>query len=153
VDEAFLDVSSGSQIQIEVRHRGLDVIVSQSVFDVGCGKTSGKHVDRTGVAKAVHGIDDLEAFRRQGHSEVFSAEPIDAIAGEFLPSLIDKEALLIGRFWRWPESSDIELKELSGSGLQFYEAEAVAFAQDGEGFLLGVEVVQVKSGHFRGPGT
>jgi hypothetical protein len=105
------------------------------------------------MAKAVHGIDDLETFRRQGHGEVFSTESIDAVAGEFLPSLIDKEALLIGRFWRWPESSDIELKELSGSGLQFYEAEAVAFAQDGEGFLLGVEVVQVKSGDFRGPGT
>ena len=151
MDEAFLDVSSGSQIQIEVRHRGLDVIVSQSVFDVGCGKTSGKHVDRTGVAKAVHGIDDLETFRRQGHREVFSAEPIDAIAGEFLPSLIDKEALLIGRFWRWPESSDIELKELSGFGFQFYEAEAVAFAQDGESFLLVVEVIQVKRSDFAGP--
>jgi hypothetical protein len=131
----------------------LEVIMAQAVFDIGCRETSGKHIDRTGVAKAVHGIDRLEALRGQGYDEVFSAEPIDAVAGEFLTALIDKEALLIRRLWRWPKPRDVELKELSGFGLQFDEAEAVAFAEDGEGFLLGVEVVQVESGHFRGSGT
>ncbi len=134
VDEAFLDVSSESQIQIEVRHRGLDVIVSQAVFDVGCRVSPGEHVHGTGVAKAVHGMDDLEAFRRQGYREVFSTEPIDAVAGEFLTALIDKEALLKGRFWGRTESRDVELKELSGSGLQFDETEAVAFARGWRGF-------------------
>jgi hypothetical protein len=127
--------------------------MAQAVFDIGCGLAPGKHVDRAGMAKAVHGIDRSETFRGQGHREVFSAKAIDAVAGEFLTALIDEEALLIGWLWRWPESSDIELKELSGSGLQFYEAEAVAFSQDSEGFLLGVEVVQVKGGDFRGPGA
>ena len=75
------------------------------------------------------------------------------MAGEFLTALIDKEALLKGRLWGWPESRDVELKELSGFGLQLDEAEAVAFAEDGEGFLLKVEVVQVESGHFRGSGA
>jgi hypothetical protein len=153
VDEAFLDVSSESQIQVQVGHRGLDVIVTQAVFDVGCRVPPGEHMNGTGVSKAVHGIDDLEALRRQGHGEVFSTEPIDAVAGEFLTALIDKEALLKGRLWGGTESRDIELKELSGSGFQFYETEAVALSQDSEGFLLGVEVVQVKSGHFRGPGA
>jgi hypothetical protein len=105
------------------------------------------------MAKAVHGIDRSETFRGQGQSEVFSTESIDAVAGEFLTALIDEEALLKGWLWRWPESSDIELKELSGFGLQFDESEAVAFAEDSEGFLFGVEVVQVKGGHFRGPGA
>jgi len=85
--------------------------------------------------------------------EVFSAEAIDAVSGEFLTALIDEEALLKGRLGRWPESSDIELKELSGFGLQFDEAEAIAFSEDGEGFLLGVEVVQIEGGDFRGPGA
>jgi hypothetical protein len=71
----------------------------------------------TRVPEAVHGIDDLEAFRRQGDGEVFYTEPIDAIAGEFLPALIDKEALLIGWLWGRTESRDIELKELSGFGV------------------------------------
>ena len=71
MDEAFLDVSSGSQIQIEVRHSGLDVIVSQSVFDVGGGVTPGEHINGTGVSKAVHGIDDLEAFRRQDECDFY----------------------------------------------------------------------------------
>jgi len=98
-------------------------------------------------------MDDLEAFRWQGHGEVFSAETIDAVSGKFLTALIDEEALLKGRLWARTESSDIELKELSGSGLQFDEAEAIALAQDGEGFLFGVEVVQVEGGDFRGSGA
>ena len=153
MDEAFLDVSSESQIQIEVRHRGLDVLVSQAVFDFSGRVSPGEHIHGTGVAKAVHGMDDLEAFRRQGYREVFSAKSIDAVAGEFLTALIDKEALLKGRFWGRTESRDVELEELSGSGFQFDETEAVAFAEDGEGFLLWVEVVQVESGDFRGSGA
>ena len=136
---------------MQIGHGGLEVVMSQSVFDIGCREASGKHVDRTGVPQAVNGINRSETFRRQGSDEVFSTEPIDAVAGEFLTALIDKEALLKGRLWGWAESRDVELKELSGFGLQFDEAEAVAFAEDGEGFLLKVEVVKVESGHFRGP--
>jgi hypothetical protein len=153
VDEAFLDLSSESQIQIQVRHRGLDVIVSQAVFDLSGRVSPGEHIHGTGMAKAVHGMDDLEAFRGQGHGEVFSAEAIEAVSGEFLTALIDEEALLKGRLGRWPESSDIELKELSGFGLQFDETEAVSFSEDGEGFLLWVEVVQIKGSDFTGSGA
>ena len=138
---------------MQIGHGGLEVVMSQSVFDIGCREASGKHVDRAGVPQAVNGIDGSKTFRGQGHGEVFSTEPIDAVAGEFLTALIDKEALLKGRFWGRTESRDVELEELSGSGFQFDETEAVALAQDGQGFLLGVEVVQVKSGHFRCPGA
>ena len=127
--------------------------MAQAVFDIRGRVPLGEHIHGTGVAKAVHGIDCSKALRRQSDSEVFFAEAIDAVAGEFLTALIDKEALLKGRLWGQPESSDIELKELSGFGLQFDEAETVAFSEDGEGFLLGVEVVQVKSGDFRGSGA
>jgi len=75
------------------------------------------------------------------------------VSGEFLTALIDEEALLVGWFWGWPESRDVELEELSGLGFQFDESEAAAFSEDGEGFLLGVKVVQVESGHFRGSGA
>jgi hypothetical protein len=138
---------------VQIGHGGLEVIMAQSVFDIGCREASGKHVDCTGVPQAVHGIDRLKALRRQSHGEVFSTEPIDAVAGEFFTALIDKETLLIRRLWGWPESRDVELKELSGFGLQFDETEAVAFAEDGEGFLLGVKVVQIKGGDFRGSGA
>ena len=138
---------------MQVGHGGLEVVMAQSVFDIGCGEASGKHIDRAGVAKAVHGINRSETFGRQGCGEVFSTEAIDSVAGKFLTALIDKEALLKGRLWEWPESRDVELEELSGFGLQLDEAEAVAFAEDGEGFLLWVEVVQVESGDFRGSGA
>ena len=135
-----------------ISHHGLDVIVTQAVFDVGCRVPPGEHMNGTRVPKAVHGMDELEAFGRQSQVEVFSAKAIDAVAGEFLTALIDKEALLKGRFWGRTESRDVELEELSGSGFQFDETEAVAFAEDGEGFLLWVEVVQVESGDFGGSG-
>ena len=127
--------------------------MAQAIFDVRCGLTPGEHIHGAGVAKAMHGMDRSETFRWQSHGEVFSTEAIDAEAGEFLTALIDKEALLIGRLWARTESRDIELKELSGFGLQFDETEAVSFSEDGEGFVLGVEVVQVEGGDFRGPGA
>ena len=109
VDDTFLDVSFVSQIHMQIGHGGLEVVMAQAIFDIGCGETSGKHVDRTGVPQAVDGINRSETFGRQGDGEVFFAEPIDAVASEFLPALVDKEALLIGWFWRWPESRDVEL--------------------------------------------
>jgi hypothetical protein len=127
--------------------------MAQAVFDIGCREASGKHIDCAGVPQAVHGIDRSETFGRQGCGEIFSAETIDAVAGEFLTALIDEEALLEGRLWGWPESRDVELEELIGFGFQLDEAEAVALAQDGEGFLLGVEVVQIKGSDFRGSGA
>ncbi len=152
MDEAFLYVSSEVQVQMQVGHGGLEVVMTQAVFDIGGRVTPCEHIHGTGMAEAVHGIDCSETFGRQGGGEVFSAESIDAVAGEFLPTLIDKEALLKGRFWGRTESRDVELEELSGSGLQFDEAEAVALSQDSEGFLLRVEVVEVESGDFTGPG-
>ena len=127
--------------------------MAQAVLDITCGLPPGEHMHGTGVAKGVHGMDGSKTFGWQGHGEIFSTEAIDAVSGEFLTALVDKETLLKGRLWGWPESSDVELEELSGFGLQFDEAEAVAFSEDSEGFLLWVEVVQVKGGHFRGPGT
>ena len=44
------------------------------------------------------------------------------------------------------------MKELSGLGLQRDEAEAVALAEDGEGLLLRIEVVQLEGADFAGPG-
>ena len=153
MDVTFLDVSFVSQIHVQVGHGGLEVIMAQAVFDIGCREASGKHIDCARMSKTVDGIDGLETLRRQSDCEVFSTEAIDSVAGEFLTALIDKEALLKGRFWGRTESRDIELKELSGLGFEFDEAEAVAFTEDGEGFLLGVEVVEVKGGDFRGSGA
>ena len=135
---------------MQVCHGGLQVIVSQTVFDIGGGCAPSEHMDSTRMAQTVNRIDTFEAIRGKGHGEVFFAKTIDAVAGEFLTSLIDKETLLIQGLWWWPESRDIELKELSRFRLQFYEAEAIALAKDGQGVLVGVEVVQVQSGDFAG---
>jgi len=153
MDVTFLDVFSKAQVQMQVRHRGLEIVVAKTVLDIGCREASGNHIDCAGMSKAVYGIDVLESLRRQSDGEVFSAKTIYPEAGEFLTALIDEEAMLIGRLWWGPESSEVELQELGGFGLQFYHTEAVALAQDGQGSVLGIEVVQVQSSHFSGSGA
>jgi len=74
------------------------------------------------------------------------------MAGEFLPALIDKDSMLIGRLRIYAVFGDIELEELGGFLLDLYEAEPVSFAQDGQCLLLGVEVIQVERGDFTGSG-
>jgi hypothetical protein len=90
VDEAFLDVPSAGQVQMEIRHRGLEVVVPQAVFDIGGGSAPGEHVDHAGVAKAVHRVDAFKPFRSEGYGQVFSTKTIDSKASELLSPLIDK---------------------------------------------------------------
>ena len=131
MDVTFLNVFSEAQVQVQVCHGGLEIVMAQAILDIGCREASGKHIDCARMSKTVHGIDGLETLRRQSDCEVFSAKTIYTEAGEFLTALIDEEAMLIGRLWWGPESSDVELQELGGFGLQFYHTEAVALAQDG----------------------
>ena len=66
------------------------------------------------MSKTVNRIDGLKTLRRQGLVEIFSANAVDAVPGEFLRSLTDKDSMLIRRFWIDPVFLDIELKELGG---------------------------------------
>ena len=111
-----------------------------------------EHIDSTGVAEAVNGIDGFQAFLGQSHSEVFVAEAIDAVPGKFLSTLIDKQTLLIRGLWPNAVFFDIELEELTGFGLKRYEPVAISLPQNGQGFLLRVEVVDVQGCDFTGPG-
>ena len=100
----------------------------------------------------MNGTEVLESFGWKGLCEIFFADPIDAMTGEFLPALIDKDSVLIGRLWIYAVFGDIDLKELGGFLLDLYEAEPVSFAQDGQCLLLGVEVVEIQGRDFTGPG-
>jgi len=40
-------------------------------------------------------INELEAFSREGHGEIFFADSINPVACKLLSPLIDKEAVLI----------------------------------------------------------
>ena len=54
-----------------------------------------EQIDGTGMSETVDRIDNFEPFVGQGHGEVFLTDSIDAMACQFLPLLIDKEAVLI----------------------------------------------------------
>ena len=53
---------------------------------------------------------------------------------------------MVRYFWRY--SAD----QLTGFGPQLNLAEAVALAQDGQGLVVGIEVVDIQGGDFGGPG-
>lgn len=131
---------------------GLDVVMAQAVSDICEGVAVLEHVDSPRVAEAVNGIDRSEAFWRQCHGEVLFTDPIETVASELFSALIDKETVLIGRFGGFAVFADIECEELGGFGLKLDKPEAIAFTQDGQRALLGIEVIQVEGCDFTGPG-
>ena len=85
--------------------------------------------------------------------KVFFAQAINAVAGELSAALIDKEPVLIGGFCFETIFGNIDVEQPDGFGLQFNLTEAVAFAQDREGLMVGIEVVEVQGCDFSGPGA
>jgi len=72
---------------------------------------------------------------------------------ESLSALTDKETVLVEGFGCYAIPVDIELEELNGSALKFYEPEAVPLTQDGHTFLLWIEVVEIEGCDLKGPGA
>ena len=95
----------------------------------------------------------IQSFWGQCFREVLFTDTVDTVPGEFLAPLIDKETIFIEEFWVITVSVDIELKELDGLVLKFYESETISLAQDGHTFLPGVEVVEIESCDLGSPGA
>ena len=93
--EPVLDVSPAGQIQRQVVHGRLHGFMSEAVPDIGGREACGEHIDRTGVTEAVRRAQVLEPLGRQGLKEILLAEAIDAVPGQFLCPLIDKDAVSI----------------------------------------------------------
>jgi len=94
----------------------------------------------------------FQTFGREGSGKVLFTDAIDAMAGEWFSPLIDKEAIFIRRLWGCAVFPDVECEQLRGFRLKLYQSEAVSLAQDGQGVLPGIEVVELEGGDFTGPG-
>ena len=101
----------------------------------------------------MHGIDVIQSFWGQRFREVLFADTVDTVPGEFLTTLTDEEAIFIEALWVITVSVDIELKELNGLVLKFYESETIPLTQDGHSFLTGVEVVEIEGCDLISPGA
>ena len=95
----------------------------------------------------------FQSFRGQGFREVLLAYAVYAVPGEFFSALTDKETVLIEGFWGYSISVDIDFKELRGLVFKLYEPETIPFAEDGDSFLPGIEVVEIECCDLRGPGA
>lgn len=153
LDKASLYMTSVVEIEMEVGHGGVYIIMSKAVLDLGYVFSSVKEIDSPGVPEGVNGVDVFEAFRWQCYGEILFTDPIDPMAGEWFSTLIDKDALFIEGLWRGSIFVDIELEELGGFFLKLYEPVLVSLAQDGEGILLWIEVVQIEGCDLGGPGA
>ena len=119
-----------SQIQLQINCCRLDIIMAESVFDIGDGLSETEHSYGTGVPEAMSRVDMLKSFRIQCLKEVLFAKVIDAVSGKFFMALIDKQAVPIWPFGGGAVFLDIERDEVYGFGFEFYQPEAVALAQD-----------------------
>jgi hypothetical protein len=88
--KAFLDMTPFVQIQMKINGGGLDAVMAQMVFDVGDGMSAVEHVHCPAMPKAMDRIDMLESLRRKRLFQIFSADAVNAMPGEFLPPLTDK---------------------------------------------------------------
>ena len=140
------------EIQMQINLGGLDTVMAQMVFNVRDGIAAVKHIYCTAVTKAMDRVDVIQAFGRKGLFEILFADSVDAMTGERLPPLVDKESVLVQRFRGDTVLPDIELEEMASLWLKLYKPEPIPFSQDRHGFVLGVKVVQIQRGHFGGPG-
>ena len=152
LDKTALDVASAVEIELEVGHGGLDVVMAQAVFDVRDGLAPMEKIHGPAVPEGVDRVDVLKALWGQGLGEMLLADTIDTVAGEFLAPLTDKKTVLIKGLWGDAIFFDIETQELRGPLLEIYESESVSLSQDGQGILLGVEVVEIEGGDLGCPG-
>ena len=72
------------------------------------------------------------------------------MAGKFFFALIDKQALLVERFWVYAILSDIDFKQSASYWCQLNLSIAIAFAQYGQQFSLGIKVIQIQGCQFTG---
>jgi len=153
LDEAALDVTSPVEIELQVGHGGLEIVVTQAVLDIRDGLPLVEKIHCPTVPERMNRVDVLQALRGQCPGEMLLAEAIDSVAGEFLSPLADKEAILIERFRGNPIFLDVETEQLRCPLLQVYKPEAISFAEYREGVLLRIEVVEIKRGDLGSPGA
>jgi len=75
-------VAPSVEIQMQINHGGLDVVMPQMVLDVRDGMPTVKHIYCPAVTKAVDRIDVFEAFGRKSFFEILFADPVDTMTGE-----------------------------------------------------------------------
>lgn len=91
-DELLLYFPFASQVQLEIGHGGLDVFMTQAVFNVSKRIAGSEHVHGAGMPETVGGMKGFDSIRRQGQLEIFFAQPINPMPGKFLAALVDEQA-------------------------------------------------------------
>ena len=62
LDKTALDVASSVEIELEIGHGGLDVVMAQAIFDVRDGLSPMEKIHGPAVAERVDRVDVLKAL-------------------------------------------------------------------------------------------
>jgi len=134
-------------------HGGLQFFMSQAIADISSREAAAKHMDCTGMSKAMGRAEMRQAFRGEATGEILLADSVYAVSGKFFSPLIDEQPLTIQRFWGAAVSADVAAQQLSGFRPKLDLSIPVSLAEQDQDPLLGLEVLDVQGGDLRGPGT
>ncbi len=90
------------------------------VFDVGDSLTGAEQIHGAGMAEAMGRVEIFKALFGQDHREVFLAEAVDAVPGQFLSALIDEQAMPVQWFGIGAVMGHIAVNELGGFRPKLY---------------------------------
>ena len=76
---------------MQVNHGGFDAFMAKVVLDIRYRMPGRKHIDCTRMSKTVGWIDVFQSFFRQCLLEIFSADAVNTVTGQFIAALIDEE--------------------------------------------------------------
>lgn len=153
LDEASLYMPSAVDVQMEVNHGGLDVIMSQTIFYLGDVSAPVEQINGPRVTERMNRVDVDETLMGEGFGEILSAGTVYAVPGKFLSPLTDEDPVAEWGLRIAAVLFDIDLKKLCGFVLKIDKPEPISFSEDGQGFLSGIEVIKIKGGDLRCPGS
>jgi len=115
--------------------------MAESIFDLGEVFSLGQHVHCTGMAETVGRAQGFEAFFRQCYCEMPVAHAVDAVSSQSLAALIDKQPVLVKGSGCCAISVDVKGDQFDGLWEEADLAISVSFAENGEGIVVGIQIV------------
>jgi len=105
------------------------------------------------MSEAMGRAEMPQAFRGEATGKILLADSVDAVSGKFFSPLIDEQPVPIQRFRGPAVSVDVAVQQMSGFGPKLDLSIPVSLAEQDQDPLLGLEVLDVQGGDFRGPCT
>ena len=144
LDKASLYMPSAVDVEMEINHGGLDVIMSQTVFYLGDVPAPVEQINGPRMTERMNRVDVDETLMGKSFGEILSAGAVYAVPGKFLSPLTDEDPMAVWGLGIATVLFDVDLEKLRGFVLKIDKPEPISFSENGQGFLSGIEVIKIK---------